>query len=205
MDAPGVDARLAGLYEAKARAELAEAFALAREAAGPALPAFRGRPAAAVLLVKGIAGPEDAAAGRALAGADWDAARKALGALGLPADDLLGVVTRTGPEEGGKPNAGAVGRGFGDLVWLRQVVEACDPGWVIALDEAAAADVARAAGLERLALGRPQGSAGRVWLAVDGLEESLSDPVRKRRVWAQLKKLGKTWPRGVDRPDVSAK
>jgi hypothetical protein len=165
-----LDGDVEALFHAKADAELSKA---AGALAGGAFSAT-GDPAAAVLLLKGEPGPVDLAAGRALAGPDADAATASLEALGLPTD-WLGLITRA-PD--GRP---------ADINVLRRAVEACDPAWVLALDAPAAQDAAGALGVGQLPFGRPMTLRGRTWLALDGLEASLSDPARKRRVWAQLK------------------
>jgi len=55
------------------------------------------------------------------------------------------------------------------------------------LDGEAAADVSAAFGIDQPAWGRGVVVLGRRIVAVDGLEASLTDPARKRRVWEQLK------------------
>ena len=62
------------------------------------------------------------------------------------------------------------------------------PRLAVALDAVAAHDLAAAAGLESLPFGKPSWW-GRTLLAVDGLEASLTDAARKRRVWSQFKGL----------------
>jgi hypothetical protein len=170
---PIPEADLEELYRAKAEGELRAA---ARDLAGAAFEPT-GDPTASTLFVKGEPGPADIAHGRALAGPDADAATASLEALALPAD-WLALVTR-GPGEG-PADPGAV----------RRAVEAVDPDRVVALDAAAAEDAAAALGVDRLPFGRPVMRQGRVWLAVDGLERSLSEPALKRSVWAQLRTLG---------------
>ncbi len=171
--AASTDAReVIDLFEAKATAEV---DAAAAALAGGAF-AVSGSPGVPVLLLKGIPGPADVAAGKALAGPDAAAAEKSLVALGLPSDTCA-VITR-GPE-GPAPSALA----------MRALVAASDPVWVIALDRAAAKDAAAAAGVSGLTAGRVQHRHGRIWLAVDGLEASLTDPELKRRVWAQFKAI----------------
>jgi hypothetical protein len=175
-------ASLAALYAAAASAEEDAADALL-----PAVPVARtGAPGARLLLVKGAPGPEDERAGAGPAGPDADAVLKALarlveeGAWPAMPDDVLGVVTR--------PAAGtAAGLAAARLA---RYLEAADPALAVALDETAAADLAVAAGLRALPFGEPAVVAGRTLLAVDGMEASLSDPERKKRVWAQLKSLG---------------
>jgi hypothetical protein len=167
-------ADLTRLFAAKAAAERAEADALdpgsaERGSSGPA--------SAAVLLVKGE--PASAAAvGSALSPAEAEAALRALTALGLPGDDVSAIATRT-PQ----------GSDDSSVRRLRLAVEAGDPAWVIALDRLAGEAVAAALEVSALVPGQPLTIAGRVWLVVDGLEASLTDPALKRRVWEQMKAL----------------
>jgi hypothetical protein len=65
-------------------------------------------------------------------------------------------------------------------------VESVDAELVIALDRDASSDLARAFDLEPLAYGEIVPVCGRRLLAVDGLEESLSDDSAKARAWSQL-------------------
>jgi hypothetical protein len=168
-------ADLAALYAAKAAAEEDAADALL-----PDLPVRRaGDPDALVLLVKGEPGTFDLEAGEALAGPDHEAVRAALEALEVDAGSLLAVVSR--PVEDATPEA--ITRR------LALYLEACDPALAIALDAVAAEDLAAAAGLRSLMFGDPAHIRGRVLLAVDGLEASLADEERKKRVWAQLRSL----------------
>jgi hypothetical protein len=171
--APEVGTDLEALFRAKADAELG------RGAAGLAGGAFApsGEPAASTLFLKGRPGPTDVAQGRALAGPDAEAATASLDALGLP-EGWLALVTRAPDGPAADPDA------------LSRVVEAVDPERVVVLDAAAAEDAAKVLGMDRLPFGRPVTRQGRVWLAVDGLEQSLTDPALKRRVWAQLRTLG---------------
>ncbi len=152
----------------KTAAELATALPDMRVAAYGSAPAE-------VLLLKGEAGAADLPAGRVLAGEDAEAARKALSALGWDAP-VFAVCTRQ-PDGPLSPDS------------IRLMVEAVDPDLVVALDDGAAVDLAQALGLAGLGFGNPVRVAGRVILAVDGLEASLSDEQRKRRVWSQLKSI----------------
>ncbi len=171
---------LAEAYADKVRSELEEADRLL---ASEALPSSSGDPFAAVMLVKGLPGPAETAGDAAVTGRDGDAAGKALQALGFDPESTfrtLARADRANPDE---------------LVYarLRLQVEAVDPDVVVALDSVAAADVAGALGIARLETGVPMDDAGRILLAVDGLEASLDDEKRKRRVWSQFRKLA---PRG---------
>jgi hypothetical protein len=161
------------LFGARAKVELAAADALAP---GSDIVRPRGALMASVAVVKGLAGPAEAAGGDALSGADGEAADKALAALGWPAADIFYTLSR--PEPGLDPER------RGDR--LRQQIEAVDPQLVLALDEAAAADLAQAFGIADLRFGVEARAAGRRMVAVDGLEASLGEPARKRRVWEQL-------------------
>jgi hypothetical protein len=191
---PGSD--LAGKYEAKAAAEAAEA-----DAADPtgAAAGRSGPSSAAVLVIKGQAPVTSPGTGdpdiadSPLSAAEAEAVSRALGALGLPADDLaaLGLLAEG---ERRAPDPSAAERR------LALAVEACDPAWVVALDLEAGEVAAAVIGLKGLQPGVPHLDAGRVWLVVDGLEASLDDPERKRRVWAQLKALGEVRPEGVPAP-----
>ena len=184
-------AYLERLFRAKAAAEREQADALDPPSAGLG---SDGPPTAAVLLLKGEYGPATASAAGPMPGplspAEVEAASKALAALGLPAGDLAALATRG---VASPPSEAADRR-------LSLAVEACDPAWVVALDGVAAEDAARALGIEALGFGKPLVVAGRVWLAVDGLEASRADPARKRRVWVQLKALAEARPPGEPAP-----
>ena len=161
-------------HEARVRTELAAADRL--------LPGSDGVPSAGthfatIVVVKGLPGPAEASGKPAMSGADGAAARKALGALGWEADSAFFMLSRPGSSADAPRRAAR----------LRFQIEAVDPEFVLAVDTDAAADVAEALGLERLALGAVVRADGRRVLACDGLEASLSDANRKRRVWSQLK------------------
>lgn len=160
------------LFAEKAAAELAAAD---RSAPGSDAVPWRGDSMADVFVVKGLPGPAEAAGGAAVSGADGDAADKALGALGH--DMSRSFFTLSRPEPGIDPEARSIR--------LRMQIEAVDPQLVVALDAEAAEDLARAFGV-RLPLGQERRAVGRRMLAVDGLEASLADPARKKRVWRQL-------------------
>ncbi len=167
------------LHEARARAELAAADALlpgsdcAAESRGCLTPA--------VAVIKSVPGPAEAAGGEALSGADGDAAIKAIGALGHPSDQVFFALSRPASDAADKQVAAR----------LRQMIEAVDPPLVIALDEQAASDLALALQIPGgLPAGRVVRHGGRRYVACDGLEASLGDPVAKRRVWRQLSVAG---------------
>jgi uracil-DNA glycosylase len=167
-------ARLDALFRRKAEAELAKAD----EALGasPAV-AWRGDVLADVAVVKGVAGQADTVAGEALAGADGAAIDKALDALGLSTRRFY-IAARMGRAAAER----CVRR-------LALAIEAVDPRVVTALDATAAADVAAALGADALAVGSPVRVRGRLVLALEDFEGSLSDESRKRMVWRQLKSL----------------
>jgi hypothetical protein len=170
-DSGGVSA----VYEAKVRAELKQADKLAP---GSDVVASTGPLFAELVLLKGLPGPAEASGGPALSGADGEAARKALEALAL-ASEPFAALTRPEPQVAPRERSARV----------RRIVEAVDPTVVLALDAEAAEDLGAAFGVGRLAYGRAVGACGRTLLAVDGLEASLADPVRKRRVWRQMRPL----------------
>jgi len=174
-DITGEAERLDALFRAKARAEIAMAEAVAGDDN-----AVRGQgdELADVLLVKGEPGPGDLDAGRALAGADGEAAGKALDALGMPRARFA-FCTRTMD----LPEPARLER-------TRLMVEAVDPRIIIAVDPLAAEDVLNAYGCEPVSAGTLTRVRGRAFVALEGLEASLSDEALKRRVWRQLKVLG---------------
>ncbi len=164
---------LAEAVRAKAVSEIAAADALAGGvpvAVGGAIPA-------PTLLVTARASATESEEGTALAGVAGEAAGKALAGLGLP-PEWAAVVSR----QGDVPLAVMRER-------LGLIVEAVDPGVVIALDAEAAEDVAAALGASPLRFGNPARVGGRRVLAVDGFQASLTDETRKRRVWRQLTAL----------------
>jgi hypothetical protein len=132
------------LFEAKARAELAAADAML---GGKLAVTGSGDPLASVLLVKGEPGADDLEAGHVLAGGDGVAAAKALQRLGHDPASVWAACSRPAL---GDPEAYARR--------LALVVEAVDPSLVVALDEAAAADVAAALARGVVGLGYGQGA-----------------------------------------------
>ncbi len=168
------------LFEAKAVAELTRADALVP---GATEVRWSGQPIAGVMLVKGEPGAQDRAAGRALAGAVGEAARKALGALGY-GGPLLSTIALAGM--GTAPDAAARR--------VRLQADACGASVIVALDARAAEVLARAFGVDALPFGSPVRVLGRTLLAVDDLEAALVDPARKKRVWRQMRALA------TDRP-----
>lgn len=174
--------RLGEAFEAKARAELAAADALAP---GSDVVAWSGTLLPHVALVKGAPGPAEASGGAALSGPDGEAAAKALVALGWPEDSWFATLSR--PDLDLEPER-LVAR-------LKLVLEAVDPIVIVALDPVAAGDVASALGCDGLApAGAPVIVAGRRVIAVEGFEASLADESRKRVIWAQLKQAAPPGP-----------
>ena len=167
---------LQAMYEEKARAEIEWADSLVP---GSGSVAGSGDVLGRTLLVKGRPGPEDLARGKALAGADGEAARKALDALGVDTSSVFGICSR--PVEDAAPDRLQERLAF--------QIEAVDPALIIALDEDAAVDVVSIAGLERPAYGDLVEWRGRRIVAIEGLEASLADEARKRRVWSQFKAI----------------
>lgn len=161
------------LFESRARAELAAADALAP---GSDAVAWSGSLFADVAVVKGLAGPAEASGGAALSGADGEAVRKALAALGWADGAIFCTLSRPEP---GLPAERRTDR-------LRLQIEAVDPALVLALDGEASADIAEAFGIARPEFGEELRVLGRRIIAVDGLEASLADAARKKRVWMQL-------------------
>lgn len=166
-------AQVRELFEARAKAELAAADVLApgSDAVPPAGALF-----AQLAAVKGLAGPAEATGRAALSGPDGEALEKALEALGWEPGGVFATLSR--PEPGIAPEQRAER--------LRLQLEAVDPKLVLALDAEAAEDVALAFGIARPPFGEEARVLGRRIVAVDGLEASLSDPARKKRVWRQL-------------------
>jgi len=159
---------LKALYEAKARAELAQADGLCP---GSDAVASSGDPLACVVLVKGSPGAEELAAHRALAGPVGDAALKAVAALGLDPRSTFALCSRPGGDAGARAER------------LELAVEAVDPALVLALDAAGAEDLAAALHCGPLEPGRPVTVRGRTVGYVGDLAASLRDD-DKRPVWA---------------------
>ena len=170
--------KLAAAYGTRLAAELLKADA---ELPGADAVQASGNPSSDLLLVKGEPGPAELGGGVTLSGADGDAARKALGALGRDPLAYYAVLSR--------PVAGVTDERV--FRRLRRIIEACDPAWVVAVDPEAATDVAKALGRsEAIPAGNVARVMGRELLALGGLEASLSDLGLKRRVWAQMQALG---------------
>jgi len=168
-------AALRSLHEARVKAELAAADS---KLPGSDAVASAGAHFAAIAVVKGLPGPAEASGKPAMSGADGEAARKALEALGWDPASVFFILSRPLPDTDPARRATRV----------RLQVESVDPEFVLAVDAEAAADVAGAFGFSApLAFGEVVRAGGRRFGACDGLEASLSDMGRKKRVWQQLK------------------
>jgi len=167
--------KLRALHEARVRAELGVADALAP---GSDRVAPRGALLAEVAVVKGLAGPAEASGGSAMSGADGEALTKALGALGYEPQSVFFTLSRPEP---GIDREQASDR-------LRLQLESVDPRVIIALDAEAAADIAEAFGCTVPVVGgTPLRILGRRIIAVGGFEAALADPKAKQRVWSEIK------------------
>jgi len=173
-DTSQIAVKLRALHEARARAELTAADALAP---GSDRVMWRGALLAQIAVVKGLPGPAEATGGAALSGADGVAVTKALEALGWDPATVFYTLSRP---EAGMDRARAADR-------LRLQLEAVDPRAIVALDADAAADLAEAFGCEPLVPVTALRVLGRALVAVDGFEAALGDEKRKQAVWAQLK------------------
>jgi len=171
---------LLALYEAKARAELSDADAVA--GVGPA--AWRGEVMAAVALVIGATGEDGAGP---LAGDAGEAGAKALAALGFPEGTVFVIASRPPCAAGGD----AIVRR------LRLAIEAVDPTLVLALDAAGAQDLAGAFGLPELAVGWPVSALGRTFGYAGDFAAALGDDVAKGRVWAAMKAVARAHEAGT--------
>lgn len=138
-----------------------------------------GAPGARVMLVKGLAGPAEESGDAALSGPDGEAISKALEALGFDPNDTFATLSRVEP---GASAERVVAR-------LQMQIEAVDPVHIVALDDAATADVAAACALGQLVPGKAVRAAGRNVVAVQGFESALLNAANKKKVWAQLKAL----------------
>lgn len=132
---------------------------------------------AQTLVFKGQLGPSETAGGVAVSGADRSAILAALDRLGW---DSGRVFFAWAPLCADQDPAARAARLVG-------IVEAIDPELVVALDADATGEVATALGIAQPGFGRIHEPRGRTFIGVDGLEASLTDEVRKRRVWSQLK------------------
>lgn len=169
------------LFEAKVRAELMAADG--RVPGADTVP-WGGDPLSSIVAVKGRPGPAEASGGAALSGPDGDALAKALEALGWQPAQAFATLSRPA---GDMDDAASSER-------LRLQIEAVDPRVVVALDDVAAEDVARAFSLGGLVPGRPVTVSGRRFVAVGGFEAALTDERAKRAAWQHLKAAGPDAP-----------
>lgn len=193
---PARVAALQALYRAKLAEELRAAGKLQPSADAVA---DSGNPEARVLFVKGAPGPAEACGAAALSGPDGHAATKSLEALGFDPGSMYAMLSHASVA----PTTDGSTRDAIDpappvpeaALRVRATAEAIDPYAIVALDATAAIDVAAAFSVAPLRFGQPIRALGRVVLAVDGLEPSLADPARKKRVWSQLRALKPEAPR----------
>lgn len=149
-----------------------------------------------IVLVKGQLNDAEAAGGDLLAGADGQALRAALTAIGYAPEDFCALATVAGKtdEPAAVPAGGPLPQGL-----FREALEALDPEAVILLDTAAA-DLMRETYADALvaiedfdtAMLKPGLVAhvlGRRVLVLDGFEASLGDKREKQRMWAYIKQL----------------
>lgn len=172
--------RIRSVHVARARAELAEAD---RACPGADTVPWSGDVLADVMLLKGLPGPAEAAGGHVLEGVDGEAASKALEALGWNPEHVFRALSC--PQDALDP-ARCARR-------VRLMVEAVDPRVVVALDERAATDLARAFEVAALRPGTHVLVMGRRLVAIDDFETSLGDQSRKKVAWRQFKEAA---PRG---------
>ncbi len=151
-----------------------------------------------VVLVKGILNEAELAGGSLLGGADGDALRSALSAIGWAPQDFCALAAVAGVGEAGIEGAAVPGEPLPPELF-REVLEALDPEAVVLVDDTAA-DVMREAYADGLAIiedfntatlspGLGAAVLGRRVLALDGFEAALAIPAEKQRMWAYLKQL----------------
>ncbi len=149
-----------------------------------------------VVLIKGQLNDVEAAGGNLLAGADGQALRASLAAIGYAPEDFcaLAAVAQASDEPAAVP--------AGELLpqeLFREALEALDPEAVILLDTPSA-DLMRETYTDALvaiedfdeAMLKPGLVAhvlGRRVLVLDGFEAALADKREKQRMWAYLKQL----------------
>lgn len=176
---PDISERARGLraiHDARARAELVAADALLP---GADAVAWAGSTAASIVLVKGRPGPAEAAGGAACSGPDGEALLAAVEALGYEAEQAFFTLSRATGDSAPDAERRAAR--------LRLQIEAVDPTVVVALDQAAAEDLAAAFGVAELVPGQQLRAHGRRVAAVSDFEASLANEDKKRAVWVQLK------------------
>lgn len=151
-----------------------------------------------IVLVKGELNDAEKAGGRLLSGADGDALKAALLAMGYEPEDFCGLAAVAGPADDGSSSTVVEGEPLpSDL--FREALETLDPEAVVLLDDASVAVMQEAyaeelAGIEdfdtaMLMPGLVAHVLGRRVLALGGFEDALSDARSKQRVWAYLKQL----------------
>ncbi len=149
-----------------------------------------------IVLVKGQLNDAEAAGGDLLAGADGQALRAALTAIGYAPEDFCALATVAGKTD--EPAAVPAGEPLPQALF-REALEALDPEAVILLDTTAA-DLMRETYADALvaiedfdtAMLKPGLVAhvlGRRVLTLDGFEASLGDKREKQRMWAYIKQL----------------
>lgn len=140
-----------------------------------------------VVLVKGELNEAERAGSELLSGADGEALRSALSAIGWAPQDFC-ALSAVDVEGAALP-----------VELFREALEALDPEAVVLLDNAAA-DLMREAYADGLAIiedfdtamlmpGLVASVLGRRVLALDGFEAALAAPAEKQRMWAYLKQL----------------
>lgn len=149
-----------------------------------------------VVLVKGQLNDAEAAGGNLLAGADGQALRSALAAIGYAPEDFCALAAVA--QESDEPAAAPAGELLPQPLF-REALEALDPEAVVLLDTTAA-DLMRETYADALvaiedfdeAMLKPGLVAhvlGRRVLTLDGFEAALADKAEKQRMWAYLKQL----------------
>jgi hypothetical protein len=167
-------ARLRAAYEAKARAELADA-----DGTVGAAPGSWDGPVVGARIVFLVAHPARGRGKVAILGKGVaDAVSKAAEALGS-AGRVFILATR--PADGAAADANAQR--------LRLALEAVDAPAIIALDLESAEDLAAAFGVGELRLGTPTRAYGRTLGSVGDFEASLHDEAAKARVWTTMKAI----------------
>lgn len=151
-----------------------------------------------IVLVKGALDDAETAGGELLAGADGEALRAALGAIGWAPEDFCALSSVAGKVADESQAAAREGEPLPSQVF-REALEQLDPEAVVLLDDEAA-DAMREAYADALAAiedfdvamlkpGLVAPVLGRRVLALDGFERALSDKREKQRMWAYLKQL----------------
>jgi len=137
----------------------------------------RGPLDAQTVVFKGQLGPTESSGGSAVGGSDGAAVEAALERLGWDRDRVFFAVAPVCADQLPDERAARI----------TGIIEAVDPELVVTLDADAAAEVGVALGVPKPHFGRSSEVRGRSFVAVDGLEASLADETRKRRVWTQFK------------------